>query len=156
MIFAHVYTGIFYFYDEGPATKPSDQYRFMAFDRWLERRTLDKLPLTCRQMHAETALLPYSLGRFRFEGEMLVYRKLWDLKRFLGRRTSEQIDAMANVHLSEWSEALDCYWYQQNTAAYWVAKLEVFSASFAKMTPMECLMFDISSFGPSGGPVTLP
>ena len=128
----------------------------MAVDRWLEQRTSDKLPLTCRQIHAETAVLPYSLGSFRFECERLAFRGLWILKRFLGRRTSEQIDAMANVQLSEWSKALDCYWYQQNTAAYWVAKLEVFSASFAKMTPMECYMFDISSFGPSGGRATLP
>jgi len=156
MIFAHVYTGIFYFFDEGPATKPSDQYCFMAVDRWLEQRTPDKLPLACHQMHAETALLPYSLGSFRFECERSAFRGLWIVKRFLGRRTSEQIGAMANVKLTEWSEALGCYWYQQNTAAYWVAKLEVFSASYAKMTPMERYRFDISSFGPSGGQVTLP
>ena len=153
MIFAHVYTGIIYKFDDSESfeTKPSDQYRRMASGRWLDQQTSDNLPLTCRQMHAETALLPYSLGSFLFEAELLVSRGLWNLKKFLGRRTNEQINAMANVELCQWSDTLICYWYQQNTAAYWVAKLEVFSASFAKMTPMECYLFDISSLGPSDG-----
>ncbi|KAI4613401.1 uncharacterized protein J4E87_009868 [Alternaria ethzedia] len=157
MIFAYVYTGMIYKFDdfESFETKPSDQYRRMASGRWLEQQTSDKLPLTCRQMHAETALLPYSLSTFLFEAELLVFRGLKNLKRFLGRRTSEQINAMANVELCQWSDTLISYWYQQNTAAYWVAKLEFFSASYAKMTSMERYLFDISSFGPSDDQATL-
>ncbi|KAI4920421.1 hypothetical protein J4E85_009188 [Alternaria conjuncta] len=159
MIFTHVYTGMNYDFDgidEGSETKPSDRYCLIAGDgRWLEQRTPDKLHLACRQMHAEMALLPYSLGRFHFAVETSGFQGLWTMKGFLGRRTSEQTDAMANVQLSEWSKALKCYWYQRNTAAHWVAKLEVLSASVAKMTPMERSNFDISSLGPRGGRATL-
>ena len=142
---------MFYYFDEGHETKPSGRYCVMAGESWLEQRIPDKLPLACRQMHAETALLPYVLGTFQFGAETSGFEGLWILKRFLGRRTTKQIDAMANLELSQWSDVLTYYWYQQNTAAYWVAKLEVLSASAAKMTPMECSSFDISSLGPSDG-----
>jgi len=159
MIFAHVYTGMNYDFDgidEGSETKPSDQYCLIAGDgRWLEQRTPDKLHLACRQMHAEMALLPYSLGRFHFAVETSGFQGLWTMKGFLGRRTTEQIDALANLELSQSSDVLDDYWYQRNTASYWVAKLEVLSASVAKMTPREISNFDISSLGPAGDRATL-
>ena len=155
MIFAHVYAGMFYDFYEGLERKPTDKYRIVAGARWLEQPTSDNLHLTCRQIHAEMALLPYVLGSFQFRFATSGLGGLCTLKGFLRRRTTEQIDAMANLELSQWSQVLHRYWCQHNTAAYWVAKLEVLSASVANMTPKECLDFYVSSLGPRGSRATL-
>jgi len=146
---------MFYEFYKVREKKPSDQYCIMAGARRFEKRTSDKLHLACRQIHAEMALLPYVLGSFQFRFATSGLHGLWTLKGFLGRRTAEQIDAMANLELSLWSQALHRYWYQKHTAAHWIAKFEVLSASVAMMTPMERSNFDISSLGPPGGRATL-
>ena len=61
------------------------------------------LLLVCRQIHAETALLPYALNMFCVFDPLLPDMELrvtWNccrLHKFLKRRTPAQIGAMANV-----------------------------------------------------------
>jgi len=108
------------------------------------------LSFVCRQTHAETALLPYTLGLFDIRTtELMGYGALERLKSFLGRRSPRQIEAIAALKFTRYSITLRRYWHRTRTAVYWVAKIEDLSASFGGMSSIEALMFDVSSIGPS-------
>jgi len=82
------------------------------------------LLLVCRQIYAETALLPYSLGSFYVWAEFLgIDEQVYALHRFLKARTQEQIDAISFL---EFDEFYNSSWNTkplEGTGAFWVAKM---------------------------------
>ncbi|KAI4644830.1 uncharacterized protein J4E79_010965 [Alternaria viburni] len=85
-IFAYVYTKTMHYIDH----KPGTTYFYLPLcsvldsDQLSSESKLDRIPLVCRQVHTEMALLPYALGTFDFlsaAGEG--FQGLWALKRYL-------------------------------------------------------------------------
>lgn len=150
IIFAHVYAGTVYTFDETTKTTARTQPDFMGWVRLLDPKRRVGLSLVCRQTHNETILLPYELGTFCFlpllqEG----LDGLRMLERFLERRSTAQIDAMCNVRFTGWSRVLRTHWHQQRTATYWVATLEALSVLTAAIGPEDESISDVSSIGPA-------
>ena len=82
------------------------------------------LLLVSRQVHAETAYLPYELSTFDF----LVYKadkREWKayLRRFLAKRSEEQIKAMSCLTLRRWSYEEQTF--AMGTGLYWVKRLKI-------------------------------
>jgi len=136
--------------------KPDTTYFYLPLCSVLDSDQLsseskpDRIPLVCRQVHTEVALLPYVLGTFDFfsaAGEG--FQGLWALKRYLEGWSSRQIDVTVHLKFRQNSFALEEIWVRTRTAAYWVAKLEELSISAGNMTPTERRHFDVSSMGPS-------
>ncbi|KAI4920422.1 hypothetical protein J4E85_009189 [Alternaria conjuncta] len=86
-----------------------------------------KLLLVCRQVHAETALLPYNLGSFGIRGEdesWEYYEWLHALEKFLKRRTEEQIGAISRLKFDEYRDGASQFpELMEETGAFWVANL---------------------------------
>jgi len=66
MIFAYVYTGTAYGFDDTIKITGRTQPSFTGYVRLLNLKRRVGLSLVCRQTHDETALLPYKLGIFTF------------------------------------------------------------------------------------------
>jgi len=82
------------------------------------------LILVSRQVHAETASLPYELSTFNF----LVYdasRSQWksDVRKFLAKRSEEQIKAMSCLMLRRYSHEEQAF--AMGTGLYWVKRLKI-------------------------------
>ena len=86
-----------------------------------------KLLLVSRQVHAETALLPYSLGSFDIWADSMRYEELLVvLDKFIKGRTEKQIDAMDSLKFDEYYEwDKECEWPRMvnGTGAFWVTEL---------------------------------
>ena len=106
--------------------RPRDSVVLLQVENALGLHTLHDLNLllVCRQIHSETALLPYRLGSFDIWDESLSYEKdLQAADRFLKERTQEQIDAISCMRFGV-LYAKDGYpSLIEETGAFWVAKL---------------------------------
>ena len=115
------------------------------------RRYVLRLLLVCRQVHAETALLAYELGRFYFEAlDWRSHEAVVGMRTFLGRLSPRQLHATGRVTL--WRRGWDGhgFWVQTRTAADWLAKLD--GTVFASGTQMYFgvpMHFNIAVFGPT-------
>ena len=95
---------------------------------WRQSQTnaLDLL-LASRQLHAETALLPYKLGVFQFEfeepdfGEDDWYEEI--LKDFFRARSRKQIAAIATMHVSTQHIEEGTMWEKTQTGVEWAQGL---------------------------------
>jgi len=100
-----------------------------TFTGWTTPRNSAKesdlaLLLTSRQLHTETALLPYMLGRFHFRlmymgveaGEIRV-------DDFLEERSEEQLAAIGSLALQSYDNDRDQPVYVRGTGEYWAEKL---------------------------------
>jgi len=76
------------------------------------------LLFTSRQLHTETALLPYKLGRFHFR--MTGDFRVGD---FLKERSEEQLAAIGTLGLMGWDNELDQLTYARGTGEYWAERL---------------------------------
>jgi len=82
------------------------------------------LLLVCRQIHVETALLPYSLGSFDIWGYFLTTEEdLETVERFLKERTQEQIEAITCLRIEAFDNKGGPNLVEGN-GAFWVAELE--------------------------------
>lgn len=92
------------------------------------------LPLACRQLKQETALLPYKLVTFNFNvpcgrrfdriGHRLVEhvryeQQHWELQSFLEKRSKEQIKALNRVYFRVFNEVNRKYEAIMESGAYW-------------------------------------
>ncbi|KAI4706344.1 hypothetical protein J4E89_009078 [Alternaria sp. Ai002NY15] len=82
------------------------------------------LILVSRQVHDETAYLPYELSAFDF----LVYdanKSQWksDVRKFLAKRSEEQIKAMSCLTLRRYSHEEQAF--AMGTGLYWVKRLKI-------------------------------
>ena len=78
----------------------------------------------CRQIHAEVALVPYSLGFFEIIGGYFrsVEGQHRALNRFLKARTKEQLGVMARVVCEEWFDNGVFGKLTVETGTYWLAR----------------------------------
>ena len=127
MIFGWVFRGVEYGLANG--YWPYDEVVRMQIDNQSGRHTFRDFNLlrVCRQVHAETALLPYSLGSFDIPGvdqSLCYYERLQALEGFMKRRTEEQIDAISRLTFDgsrdDESEVPEL---MEETGAFWVANL---------------------------------
>jgi hypothetical protein len=104
--------------------------RFKDIDRWtldlISHTTLRSgghgLLLASRQLHAETALLPYQLGWFYFDLPSLTRKQCYPLvSEFLERRSKEQIKAMKCLTVSHCPFSVRGI--TSGTGSYWVETL---------------------------------
>jgi len=116
MIYGHVFDNITYNlympYGDYPLCESSFQEAGMG------------LILVSRQVHAETAYLPYELSAFDF----LVYdanKSQWkaDVRKFLAKRSEEQIKAMSCLTLRRYSHEEQAF--AMGTGLYWVKRLKI-------------------------------
>jgi len=82
------------------------------------------LILVSRQVHAETAYLPYELSTF----SAIVYsanKTEWKpyVRKFLAKRSEEQIKAMSCLTLRRWSHKEEGF--AMGTGLYWVKRLKI-------------------------------
>ena len=148
MIFAYVYTETVYYIDHKPGTTTFYLHSISNHEFDKRQWEADNVPLVCRQLHAEMALLPYERGGFDFLlASLWGFEGLWALERFLGQLSSKQIDAITDLRFWQSWTALGYYWERTGTAGYWVAKLEELSVCAAEMTSTQRRMFDITSIG---------
>lgn len=97
-----------------------------AFKNWTPaaRRNSAKendlgLLFTCRQLHTETALLPYTLGRFTFRMIYVIQEQGEDrVDDFLEERSDEQLAAIGSLALMGYDEEIDEYTYVRGTGEY--------------------------------------
>jgi len=77
-----------------------------------------------RQVYQETALLPYQLATFHFGCDNFEFLDIPEaLRRFLGRRSKMQIEALGFVVIGSYDALLG--WIEKTgTGAYWAAELE--------------------------------
>ena len=150
-IFAFVYTDAAYHLELGGY---DGEFRTVLINTvTYSRRCEVRLFLVCRQVHAETAMLPYELGSFNFMAQE------WDphlavvgMGSFLERLSPRQLRATGKVTLWRTSWDHHRFWIQTRTAAYWLAKLdEMAFFSGAGMYFGVPKHFDIAKFGPSDG-----
>ncbi|KAI4706347.1 hypothetical protein J4E89_009081 [Alternaria sp. Ai002NY15] len=78
----------------------------------------------CRQIHAEVALLPYSLASFEIIWTYFidVDEQVQVVERLLKARTKEQVGVMARVVCEEWIDDEEVAQLRVGTGAYWVAR----------------------------------
>ena len=127
MIFGWVFRGVEYGLSDD--YWPYGDVVGMQIDNESGAHTLRDLNLlrVCRQVHAETALLPYSLGSFDIQGEdeddSLCYH-LHALEKFMNRRTKEQIGAISCLTFDGYrDDASQSHEVIEETGAFWVANL---------------------------------
>jgi len=148
-IFAYVYTDAVYhpgLTDYGGEPRAN----LRGSESYLKRCEVH-LSLVCRQMHAETALLPYELGSFNFRSqEWQSHEAVARMRIFLERRSPRQLHAIGKVTLWRAEYNHHRFWIQTRTAAYWLAKLdEMVFASGAEIYFGVPKYLDIADFGPS-------
>jgi len=110
-----------------------------------------RLLLVCRQVHAETALLAYELGRFCFEAlDWRSHEAVVRMRSFLERLSPRQLHATGKVTLWRTGWNGHGFWVRTRTAANWLAKLDgMVFASDAEMYFGVPKYFDIADFGPT-------
>ncbi|KAL1794580.1 hypothetical protein ACET3X_006396 [Alternaria dauci] len=83
----------------------------------------------CRQLHDETALLPYMLTSFDVNYSMTTWNKYRDMKLFLEKRSRAQIEALADVRL-RYNQGSVRRMEQSGDGAYWMAQFGLLEPAF--------------------------
>ena len=159
MIFTYVYIGKEYDFKAHIYPEAHGHYYRVDYDLTLNRIKIEAcLSFVCRQLNAETSLLPYKLGTFGFyiHGERRGTAGLEMLNAFLMERTDEQIDAIARLTLEQWSdwrlEEWGDEWKRTGPAVNWIAAMEEI-ADYADQENLwgvhSSEWFDVGSIGPS-------
>ncbi|KAI4946684.1 hypothetical protein J4E91_006855 [Alternaria rosae] len=114
---------------EAPQDPSADDHIIMADTGelvYLQSLAEDKmgLLLASRQLHAETADLPYKLGRFQFRFARAT-RKQWvpHVSLFMERRTARQVKAMGYFAVSPCAMVLKGF--TKGTGSNWVKRLKL-------------------------------
>lgn len=117
MIFTHIFSGKRYIFQGRKGCLVSCAGSFTQMDM--------SLLLVSRQAHADTALLPYKLGRiyFLFDGSYQWGQWNQSIEKFLKKRSVKQIKAI--VSLQAHVESYDHRWAGQKTGVWWAKKLGV-------------------------------
>ncbi|KAI4701708.1 hypothetical protein J4E81_003448 [Alternaria sp. BMP 2799] len=124
MIFRWVFRGVEYGLVDN--WRPLDSVVPLQVKNASGSHTLDdlNLPLVCRQIYAETALLPYSLGTFDIWDKSLSTEEGQQaVGRFLKERTHEQIDAISSLVIETFEDEDGYLNLVEQTGAYWVANM---------------------------------
>jgi len=136
MIFGYIFDGAMYAFTHSSWRR--DRVVLMHVERRSEgdHALHDlKLLLVSRQVHAETALLPYSLGSFDIWADSMRYEELLVvLDTFMKGRTEKQIDAMNSLKFDEydeWDKEREFPRMVNQTGLFWVAELAKASSQAA-------------------------
>ena len=126
IIFHYVYADKTYVFREDVEAKAVGSYRREDDESPSDLKREACVSFVCRQLNAETSLLPYELGVFSFNvvAKNGGYAGLWMLEDFLGERTDQQFDAIAQLTIEQWSDECRKDWARTMPAAKWLATME--------------------------------
>ena len=136
MIFGYIFDGAMYGFHQS-SWRQDRVVRMRVKFRSEGHHALDdlKLLLVSRQVHADTALLPYSLGSFDIWADSMRYEELLVvLDKFMKRRTEKQIYAMDSLKFDEFDVRDKAQQFPRivnGAGAFWVAKLAKASSQAA-------------------------